>query len=215
MCDEECVDLSQTFELFLAYYNEALKKLFSQFDIEAMNGKKNKEIISGSLRRGACEESTTQKPTQEQLQAEFRDGIRMCLNFTEELVKEGSNGVFTTFLNIVNMNLNSPNPDLKMGEVGKLIEMVMDVTVLKSKNQHLLEPPSPASASPASPASFAEFYASKKKCSEKRCNSENPCSKCFDEIFDIMNNVPFSYQPQSTSSCRCGGKISRCPVCSC
>lgn len=188
MCDEECVDLSQTFELFLAYYNEALKNMTSQSHIEGMNGNKNKAIISGRM-DGVCEKSTTQKPTQEQLQAEFRDGIRMCLNFTEELVNEGSNGVFTTFLNIVNMNLNSPNPDLKMGEVGKLIEMVMDVTVFKSKNQHLLEPPSLA---PAPPETFVDFFnvlrAKNEHCGKMSCKPGEVCLKCEAKVMIMMIN---------------------------
>ena len=204
--------MSEMFVLLKALFNKALEKYTGKSEKE-INEENNASLFSNSLRRGVCEETEPPKEkTEDEEEKEKQDAYRLCAFMIYQLTEEGGNEDFTTFLNMVDPNVNPKNlKQLSLSELGKIIGMVSNITVLKSKKQQLLVQPSPA----PEPATFAEIFASKKKCGKKTCTSVNACEKCFDEILDIMNNVPFSYPPQSTSPCRCGGKISRCPDCSC
>ena len=205
--------MSEMFVLLKALFNKALENNTGKSEKE-INEEKNASLISNSLRRGGCEET---KPPKEKTEAEEakekQDAYYLCAFMIYQLTKEGGNEDFTTFLNMVDPNVNPKNlKKLSLAELGKISEMVSEITVLKSKNQKLLVPPSPP---PAHPETFAEIFASKKKCGKKTCTSVNVCSKCFDEVLDIMNNVHFSYPPQSATPCHCDGKKSRCLDCSC
>lgn len=127
--------MSKTFVLLKALFNKALENNTGKSEKE-INEEKNASLISNSLRRGVCEETEPPKEKTEAEEAkEKQDLFHYCAVMIYQLTKEGGNEDFTTFLNMVDPKVNPKNlKNLSLAELGKISEMVSEITVLKSKH---------------------------------------------------------------------------------